>query len=209
MLCQQYSQRVGRVRTRGSVRRARGLRTPERCAPARGARARRGHAEASPSEAVPVEESVDDFEQTERPATELGIEEVFHYNFQEKVGGVSADKLVVVDFFTDKCGPCKLIYPKVCELADEYNDEVAFYRLNCNRCAWAPIRSKIFYIRFIKTEHSTRHRYNKPLAKELEIRSVPTFKVFRDGECVDTMTGARIDELREMIENHRSATAAS
>lgn len=51
---------------------------------------------------------------------------------------------------------------------------------------------------------SASYRYNKPLAKELDIKSVPTFKLFLNGQCVDTMTGARIDELREMIESHRN-----
>lgn len=128
----------------------------------------------SKTDTVPVEE---ENEESGVSAVTGGLEEVFHYNFHEKLSE-AGDKLVVLDFFTDKCGPCKLIYPKVCELADEYSGEVHFFLLNCNK-------------------------YNKPLAKELNVKSVPTFKVFHKGVCLDTMTGARIDELRNMIEQHR------
>ncbi|WP_411026194.1 thioredoxin family protein, partial [Salmonella sp. s58078] len=68
----------------------------------------------------------------------------------------AADKTVVLDMYTQWCGPCKVIAPKFQQLSEKYAD-VIFLKLDCNQD-------------------------NKPLAKELGIRVVPTFKILKDGK---------------------------
>uniref|UniRef100_A0A061SNK1 Thioredoxin 1 n=1 Tax=Tetraselmis sp. GSL018 TaxID=582737 RepID=A0A061SNK1_9CHLO len=89
----------------------------------------------------------------------------------------SSKNLVVVDFFTDWCGPCKMIYPKLVELNDSYPD-VAIVKFNCNK-------------------------YNKELGKELGIRVAPTFHLYKEGSKVAEMTGAKVDKLTELIETYK------
>ncbi|CAG9460553.1 unnamed protein product [Pedinophyceae sp. YPF-701] len=86
-------------------------------------------------------------------------------------------KLVLVDFFAAWCGPCKLIYPEVIKLAQTHEDKMVVVKFDCNQ-------------------------ENKTKAKSLGIRSLPTFKLYRNGELVDEMTGAKVDKLKELVSNH-------
>jgi thioredoxin 1 len=47
--------------------------------------------------------------------------------------------------------------------------------------------------------------YLQPLAKELGIRVVPTFKILKDGKVVKEITGAKIDELVNAIKTAKSS----
>ncbi|WOH07949.1 hypothetical protein DCAR_0727384 [Daucus carota subsp. sativus] len=91
----------------------------------------------------------------------------------------AADKIVVLDMYTQWCGPCKIIAPKLAELAQEYSD-VVFLKMDCNQD-------------------------NKPLAKELGIKVVPTFKIIKNGEIVKEVTGAKLDRIVSAIEEVRSS----
>ncbi|MED6222703.1 hypothetical protein PIB30_066907 [Stylosanthes scabra] len=91
----------------------------------------------------------------------------------------AADKTVVLDMYTQWCGPCKVMAPKFQELSEKYLD-VVFLKLDCNQ-------------------------ENKPLAKELGIRVVPTFKILKDNQVVKEVTGAKFDDLVAAIESVRSS----
>ncbi|CAA6664110.1 unnamed protein product [Spirodela intermedia] len=91
----------------------------------------------------------------------------------------AGDKLVVLDMYTQWCGPCKLIAPKYQGLSEKHLD-VMFLKLDCNK-------------------------ENRPLAKELGIRVVPTFKILKDGQVVKEVTGAKLDDLVLAIETARSS----
>ncbi|CAI7734224.1 unnamed protein product [Closterium sp. NIES-53] len=97
--------------------------------------------------------------------------------YPELEKAAAADKLVVLDMYTQWCGPCKLLAPKVEALAEEMQD-VVFLKLDCNQ-------------------------NNKPLAKGLGVRSVPTFKLFRNLAQIDEVQGAKYDLLLEKITKHR------
>ncbi|CAL0303318.1 unnamed protein product [Lupinus luteus] len=88
------------------------------------------------------------------------------------------DKTVVLDMYTQWCGPCKVMAPKFQELSEKYLD-VVFLKLDCNQ-------------------------ENKPLAKELGIRVVPTFKILKDNKVVKEVTGAKFDDLVVAIDTVRS-----
>ncbi|CAN6447508.1 unnamed protein product [Victoria cruziana] len=88
-------------------------------------------------------------------------------------------KVVVLDMYTQWCGPCKVMAPKFQDLSEKYLD-VLFLKLDCNQ-------------------------ENKPLAKELGIRVVPTFKILKDGKVVKEVTGAKFDDLVATIEAVRSS----
>jgi len=47
--------------------------------------------------------------------------------------------------------------------------------------------------------------YLQPLAKELGIKVVPTFKILKDGKVVKEVTGAKIDELARALETVKSS----
>ncbi|EEF47384.1 thioredoxin F-type, chloroplastic [Ricinus communis] len=91
----------------------------------------------------------------------------------------AGDKTVVLDMYTQWCGPCKIMAPKFQQLSEKYLD-VVFLKLDCNQD-------------------------NKPLAKELGIRVVPTFKILKDNKVVKEVTGSKFDDLVAAIEAVRSS----
>lgn len=97
-------------------------------------------------------------------------------NFWEEVKG--CEGLVVVDFFTKNCGPCKQMYPRLQEMARELkSDGVTFMKMECKAS-------------------------NKSIGKELRVRVAPTFILFKGGERAGFMTGAHADELLELIKSN-------
>ena len=77
---------------------------------------------------------------------------------------VKTQPLLVVDFWAEWCGPCRMIAPMLEELAGEYADRIAVGKVNVDE--------------------------NRQVAARFGIRSIPTLLFFRDGARVDQVVGA-------------------
>ncbi len=83
-------------------------------------------------------------------------------NFQSDV--LDAKEPVVVDFWAEWCGPCKMIGPSLEEISNELGGKVKIAKLNIDE--------------------------NPELAAQFGVRSIPTLMVFKDGQVADTKVGA-------------------
>lgn len=83
-------------------------------------------------------------------------------NFQEKV--LNADKPVLVDFWAEWCGPCRMVGPVVEEIAKEYEGKAYIGKMDVDN--------------------------NPQTAIEYGIRSIPALLVFKGGKVVDKQVGA-------------------
>lgn len=83
-------------------------------------------------------------------------------NFQREV--LESDIPVLVDFYADWCGPCKMIAPIIEELAKEYDGKVKIGKLN------------------VDEDLKTSEKYR--------VMSIPTLIFFKNGVPVDTVIGA-------------------
>ena len=94
-------------------------------------------------------------------------------SFQADV--LDSEKPVVVDFFAEWCGPCKMMAPGLAELAEEMEDQVTIVKIDAEESPEAPTR--------------------------YGVRGFPTLIVFKGGEVVATRPGAmRKSELKAWIE---------
>ena len=96
--------------------------------------------------------------------------------FDETVSG--SDTPVLVDFWAEWCGPCKMIAPTLAEIATEQRGKLTIGKLNVDD--------------------------NPDTARRFDVMSIPTLLVFKDGQQVKRLVGAKgkgqlLQDLAEFI----------
>eukprot|EP00099_Drosophila_melanogaster_P010573 NP_001284881.1 thioredoxin T, isoform B [Drosophila melanogaster] len=89
---------------------------------------------------------------------------------------LAEDKLVVIDFYADWCGPCKIIAPKLDELAQQYSDRVVVLKVNVDE--------------------------NEDITVEYNVNSMPTFVFIKGGNVLELFVGCNSDKLAKLMEKH-------
>ena len=96
-------------------------------------------------------------------------------NFEEEV--LKSGQTVLVDFWAAWCGPCRMVGPIIDELAHDYSGKLKVGKLNVDE----------------QGELSSKYR----------VMSIPTIMIFKNGEVVDKVAGARSKaEFENMIAKH-------
>jgi thioredoxin 1 len=105
----------------------------------------------------------------------MAIIQVKDEQFQESI----KEGIVLVDFWAPWCGPCKLLAPVLDELSAQLGEEVTIAKLNVDD--------------------------NPETAGKYGVMSIPTLKLFKDGELVDTTVGFRsLNDLSGWVQPHLS-----
>src|SRR4051794_2122975 len=105
-----------------------------------------------------------------------GIVTLSDSTFDESVGASSVP--VVVDFWAEWCGPCKMIAPVLEDIAKEHDGKVTIAKLNVDE--------------------------NPDVTRRFDVMSIPTLIVFQDGEPKKRLVGAKgkaqlLQELSEFL----------
>ena len=89
--------------------------------------------------------------------------EVTDATFQDEV--LNSSDTIMVDFWAEWCGPCRAVGPILDQIAAEHSDKIEIVKLNVDD--------------------------NPQMAMKYQITSIPAMKVFRGGEVVKTVIGAK------------------
>ncbi|TAJ48349.1 MAG: thioredoxin [Herbiconiux sp.] len=78
---------------------------------------------------------------------------------------LDSEKTILVDFWAEWCGPCRAVAPILDQIADEHGDKIEIVKLNVDD--------------------------NPQTAMKYQITSIPALKVYKGGEVVKTIIGAK------------------
>lgn len=90
------------------------------------------------------------------------ILEITDTNFEEKV--LKSNQLVLVDFWAEWCGPCRMLAPIVDEIAEEFKGKIVVGKVDVDN--------------------------NPEVCAKYGIRNIPTILFIKNGEVVDKQVGA-------------------
>ncbi len=97
-------------------------------------------------------------------------------NFKDKIN--NTDKIVLIDFYADWCGPCKMLAPVIKEISEKYKDKIKVCKVNVDN--------------------------NQELAVKYNITNIPTLLFFKNGSLVNSSIGfVSKSELEEIINNFK------
>lgn len=99
----------------------------------------------------------------------MSVLKVSNENYKEEV--LDSEKTVLVDFYADWCGPCKMMAPVVEEISEELQDKVKVCKINVDE--------------------------NQDLAMQYGIMSIPTLVFIKNGKLEKTLVGLR--DKQELI----------
>ncbi len=101
------------------------------------------------------------------------IEKIYQEEFTDRV--LKADNPVLVDFYADWCGPCKMLSPILEELERE-NDDVTFFKINIDE--------------------------NEDIAEKYQVFSIPNVVLFKNGKPAARSVGFKpAEEMQAFIDN--------
>ena len=96
-------------------------------------------------------------------------------NFEKEV--LQAQEPVLVDFWADWCGPCRMLGPVLEEIAEKYQDKVKVVKVNVDE--------------------------EESIAQRFGVMSIPTVIFFRDGKAVASFVGLKSpSEIESIVEKH-------
>jgi len=105
------------------------------------------------------------------------IADVTQNSFESEVVARSRTTPVLVDFWAAWCGPCKMLMPVLTRLAGEYRGKFFLAKVNSDR--------------------------EQALASQFGVRSLPTVKLFRNGQVVDEFMGVQPEKtIRALLDRH-------
>ncbi|KAM8718369.1 hypothetical protein ACLKA7_000182 [Drosophila subpalustris] len=96
-------------------------------------------------------------------------------DFEQQLSN-AGDKLIVIDFCANWCGPCKIIAPKLEELAAQYTERAVVLKVNVDD--------------------------NEEITLEYNITSMPTFVFIKNGEVLEIFVGGNSDKLAKSMEKY-------
>ena len=96
----------------------------------------------------------------------MSVWKITKENYETEV--LKSDKLVLIDFYADWCGPCKMMSPIIDEIAEEVGDKIKVGKINVDE--------------------------NQELAMEYEVMSIPTIIILQNGEVKNSFVGVRKKE---------------
>lgn len=101
------------------------------------------------------------------------VKEITEKNFDDIV--MNNELPVLVDFWASWCGPCRMVGPVVEQLADHYEGKLAVGKVNVDE--------------------------QPALSQRFQVMSIPTILIFKDGEILHQLIGARpYDDFTEVID---------
>ncbi|XP_065365223.1 thioredoxin-2-like [Calliphora vicina] len=88
----------------------------------------------------------------------------------------AGDKLVLVDFYANWCGPCKIINPQLEELSLQYADKAKVLKVNVDDC--------------------------EEIAMAYNVTSMPTFVFIKNHQIIDILVGGNAEKLSKNMEKY-------